>query len=430
MKFAASLAEQAFGSIVTFTINLWLIRNGASASYGVYVFWLAVAWVLGTAQGTLVITHLFKLPAGPDHAEARREPERLFLTVMLAILATAAIAVAIGDAALRGAGSELSSPAAVLFIPAFMLFQYARAFAFSRQRPVLAAGLTGGILASASLVLVLDKWLGHQPDAERVLLLTSLAYGLCSLAVLLVLLDGAGPMLRAADIRRHAHLLKGSWWLLLGAASGEITSRLSGFAVVARFGPEALAVLSAVQVVIRPAWMLSAAWTSIGFPQLSARHAKGDTPGFVRTMLGGASIPGAGCLMWTAIVVMCWPFISDTLYHGRYLEIGPLAYYWGAYAVLGAVAVTLNTAMLSIGEFRRLALLDLAGAVMTILAVAVVVSRFDYPASVIATLVGQIRQIVLMAMVLLPRLWPSMAVRPEAPPLDSAGDKSPDPIRF
>jgi O-antigen/teichoic acid export membrane protein len=429
VRFITSLAEQAFGSIVTFAINLWLIRNGASASYGVYVFWLAVAWVLGTAQGTLVITHLFKLPAGPDQAEARREPERLFLTVMIAILAASAIGVAIGDAALRGAGSALSSPAAVLFIPAFMLFQYARAFAFSRQRPVLAACLTGGILASAVLVLVLDKWLGHQPDAGRVLLLTSLAYGLCSLAVLLVLLDGAGPMLRASDIRRHAHLLHGSWWLMLGAASGEITSRLSGFAVVARFGPEALAVLSAVQVVIRPAWMLSAAWTSIGFPQLSARHAKGDTAGFLRTLLGGASIPTAGCIIWTAIVVMCWPFVSHTLYHGRYLAIGPLAYFWGANAALGALAVALNTAMLATGEFRRLALIDLAGALMTILAVAVVVSRFDYPASVIATLIGQSTLIVLMGRALLPRVWPAMAARPEAPPLDSAGDKSPDPIR-
>jgi len=398
------MAEQMFGSIVTFAINLWLIRNGASDSYGVYVFWLAVAWVLGTAQGTLVTTHLFALPSANEHAEARRDPERLFLTVMMVILAVAAVGVAIGEGALKSAGSALSSPAAVLFIPAFLLFQYVRAFAFSRQRPILAACLTGGILVSAMLALVLDQWLGHRPDAARVLLLTGLAYGLCSLAVLLLLLDGAGPMLRSADIRRYSHLLRGSWWLMLGAASGEVTSRLYGFAVVSRFGPEALAALSAVQVVIRPAWMLSSSWASIGFPQMSARHAKGDRAGFLRTMMAGAIIPTVGCAAWTVIVVIFWPFISGVLYHGRYMEIGPLAYLWGTNAVLGAIALALNTAMLAMGEFRRLALLDLAGALMTILAVAIVLSRFDYPWAVVATMVGQVTQIALMILVLLRRL--------------------------
>jgi O-antigen/teichoic acid export membrane protein len=405
MKFAASLAEQMFGSILTFAINLWMIRNGASAAYGVYVFWLAVAWVLGTAQGTLVITHLFALPSAQDHMAARRDPERLFLSVTIAMLAVAAIGVAGGDAVMAAAGSTLSAPTAVVFTSGFLLFQYVRAFAFSRQRPVLAATLTGGILASAMLVLVIDRWLGHPPDAVRVLLLTGLAYGLCSLGVLLLLLAGAGPMLRPADIRRHAHLLRGSWWLMLGAGSGEVTSRLYGFAVASLRGAEALALLSAVQVVIRPAWLLSSSWMSIAFPQMVARRSKGDRTGFLRIMLSGATIPTAGCVAWTAIVVIFWPSISDLLFHGRYAAIGPLAYLWGGYAVLGAIAVSLNTAMLSLGEYRRLALLDLAGALMTIVAVYVVLSRFDYPWVVVATMIGQTTQIVLMGIVLLERLW-------------------------
>jgi O-antigen/teichoic acid export membrane protein len=405
MRFAASMAEQMFGSILTFAINLWMIRNGASAAYGVYVFWLAVAWVLGTAQGTLVITHLFALPSAHDHLAERRDPERLFLSVTIAMLAVAAVGVAGGDAAMAATGSTLSASTAVVFTSGFLLFQYVRAFAFSRQRPVLAASLTGGILASAMLVLVLDRWLGHPPDAVRVLLLTGLAYGLCSLGVLLLLLGGAGPMLHPADIRRHAHLLRGSWWLMLGAGSGEVTSRLYGFAVASLRGAEALAVLSAVQVVIRPAWLLSSSWISIAFPQLVARRRQGDRGGFLRIMLGGATVPTAGCVAWTAIVVMFWPDISSLLFHGRYDAIGPLAYLWGGYAVLGAIAVSLNTAMLSLGEFRRLALLDLAGALMTIVAVFVVLSRFDYPWVVVATMIGQTTQIVLMGLVLLERLW-------------------------
>jgi O-antigen/teichoic acid export membrane protein len=405
MKFAASMAEQMFGSILTFAINIWMIRNGAAEAYGVYVFWLAIAWVLGTAQGTLVITHLFALPSAKDNLAARRDPERLFLTVTIGILIVTAIGVAGGDAAMAAAGSPLSASTAVVFTSAFLLFQYTRAFAFSRQRPVLAACLTGSILVSAMLVLVIDRWLGHAPDAARVLMLTGLAYGLCSLAVLLLLLDGAGPMLRPADIRRHAHLLRGSWWLMLGAGSGEVTSRLYGFATASWVGAGALATLSAVQVVIRPAWLLSSSWMSIAFPQMVARRNQGDKTGFLRVMLGGATVPTAGCIVWTAIVIIFWPSISDLVFHGRYAEIGPLAYLWGGYAVLGAIAVTLNTAMLSLGEFRRLALLDLAGALVTIAAVFVMLSHFDYPWVVVATMIGQTTQIVLMGAVLIERLW-------------------------
>ncbi len=410
MKFVVSLAEQGFGSILTFAINLWLIRNGATESYGVYVFWLSIAWVLGTAQGTLVIAHLFALPSGKERLSERREPERLLLTVTIGLLLLSALGVGIGNIVLSATGSELAEPAAMLFIPAFLLFQYVRAFTFSRQRPLLAACLTGGILAAAVLLLGLDYLLGYRPAAPRVLFLTGAAYGGCSIAVLLILLRGVTPMLRIADIRRHAGVLRGSGWLMLGAGSGEVTSRLYSFAVVGTFGTQALAALSAVQVVIRPAWMLSASWASIGFPQMAARKAEGDREGFLRTMFSGAAVTTAGSFVWTAIVVAAWPWISGVLYHGRYEDIGPLAYLWGGNVMLGSIALALNTAMLSVGEFRRLALLDLAGALATIIGIVAVLSRFDYPYAVVATMLGQTTQIVLMAMVLQRRLRQPLAL--------------------
>jgi O-antigen/teichoic acid export membrane protein len=347
---------------------------------------------------------LFRLPSALDHAAERRQPERLMLTVTLGLLVLCAMSAALGSAVLAAAGSELAEPAAVLFIPAFLLFQFVRALAFSRQRPAVAAGLTCAILASAAALLGGDFALGHAPDAARVLALTGLAYGGCSLVVLLMLMRGLPPMLKLAEIRRHAHVLRGSGWLMLGAGSGEVTSRLYSFAVVGSFGAEALAALSAVQVVIRPAWMLSSSWASIGFPQMSARRAEGDRDGLLRVMLAGAVATTLGSLVWTAVVIAAWPWISGVLYHGRYQDIGPLAYLWGANVMLGSIAVALNNAVLALGEYRRLALLDLAGALATILAIGVVLARFDYPFAVVATLVGQTTQIVLMARVLQQRL--------------------------
>ncbi len=404
MRFILSLGEQGMGSLVTFGINLWLIRNGEAASYGVYVFWYAVAWVLGTCQGTLTIVHLFALPAGTDRLAERRDPERILLSATAVLLVVAALGVAVTNLVLRRTGSTLAEPAAMLFIPAFLLFQYVRAFAFSRQRVLLATCLTGGILATSVLGLGLDFLAGHRPDAARVLLVIGGTYGGCSLVVLGMLARGLTPMYRLSELRRFAHYLGSSGWLILGAASGEITGRLYSFTVVGQFGTAALAQLSAAQVVIRPAWMLSAAWNSVGFPAMARHRADGDRAGLVRAMLQGAVLTAAGSAVWSAAVVLGWPWISGVLYRGRYEDIGILVYLWGGNVVLGSVALALNTAMLVLGDFRWLALLDLAGAVICVAGIVELLSRFGYTMAVVAIMLGQITQITLMTIAVTYRL--------------------------
>ena len=406
MRFVLSLAEQGFGSLLTFAVNLWLIRNGAAAAYGAYVFWLSVAFVGGVVEGTLVLAHLSRLPNAREHMAERRDPERFMLTVTLAVLTFVIIAVAVGEQVLAHLGSELATPGAIVFIPCFLLFHYARTYAFSRQRPALAAGLSGGILLATVLGLGADFALGHVPNATRVLLITGVAFGSVSFAVLLVLLNGMGPMLRPAELRQQLKVINGFGWLMLGAGSNEVTGRLYSFVIVGRFGAEALALLSAVQVVIRPAWLLSSAWSSIGFPEMAGRWARGDRAGLIRTMVLGATATVGGSVLWSAIVFAGWSWIAGEIYHGRYTDIGPLALLWGINVVIGSVCVVLNTAVLAVGEFRRLALIDLAGAVVTIAALVVVSALFPYFYVIVATLLGQTAQLLLMARVMHRRLQP------------------------
>ena len=67
------------------------------------------------------------------------------------------------------------------------------------------------------------------------------------------------------------------------------------------------------------------------------------------------------------------------------------------------MAVVLNTAMLALGEFRRLALLDLVAAVLVVAALLLLLPRGS-PYAIVATLVGQAAQIVMMAALLRRRL--------------------------
>jgi O-antigen/teichoic acid export membrane protein len=397
MRFILSLAEQAMGSIITFGINLWLIRNGEASSYGVYVFWFSVAWVLGTCQGTLIITHLFNLPSGDDRLAQRREPERLLFTVSVLVTAVAGVGIGLINMLMVHWDTNLAEPAAAGFIAAFLLYQYARG------RVLLATVLTFGVLVVSFGGLGFDHWFGMRPNAARVLSIVGAAYGLCALVTLRVLLAGMKPMVRLEELRLYMRYLRGSGWMMLGAASGEVISRLYSFAVVGRFGTDALARLSAVQVVIRPAWMLAAAWASIGYPTMSTQRAANDRRGVVFTIARGAAATFAGSALWSAIVIMGWPLFAQTLYRGRYEDAGAIALLWTGNVLLGSVAMTLNVGLLALSEFRRLALLDLAGAAVCAGSL-LLLGTFDAPFAIIATMAGQVTQIVLMLAVLTSRL--------------------------
>ena len=399
MRFLTSLIEQGMGSIITFGINLWLIRNGNAASYGVYVFWLSVAWVLATCQFTLTVVHLSSLPSGRDSLLERREPERVLLSVTLIILLVAAVGVFAANRILTGTGSDLADQSAVLFIPAFLLYQFVRAFAFSRGRVRLAAGLTGAVMVTSALALAYDFKCGNFPDATRVLIIVGLAYGVCSVLVLWLVDPDIRPITRMSRLG-YARYLRGTSWLMLGAASNEVTSRLYSFIVVGWFGTEALARLSAVQVVIRPAWMLSSAWASIGFPAMATHRAAADRRGLIATMCRGAVSTATGSAVWSGIVIVAWPWVSRVLYRGQYGDIGDLAWLWGGNVVLGSIAVAFNTAMLVLGDFRRLAVIDLVGAASCSISILFLLNRFDYTTSIVGTMAGQSIQIVLMLIML------------------------------
>jgi O-antigen/teichoic acid export membrane protein len=397
MRYVLSLAEQGMGSLITLGVNLWLIRNGQAASYGVYVFWFSIAWVLSTAQFTLCVVHLTSLPSGPDRLAERREPERVLTTVTLAILAVTALGIAGADAVLGARGSTFHEPAAILFIPAFLAYQFVRAFAFSRGKVTLAASLTGGVLLLSVLGLGADYLGGSAPDAARVLLIVGGAYGLSAIVILGLIEPTLRPMVHRASLLRYARNVRSSGWIALGAGSNEVTGRLYSFMVSDWFGSQALARLSAVQVVIRPAWIIASAWSSIGFPRMATLRADNDRRGIVTTVVTGAVGMSALSALWSVAVILAWPLVSTRVYRGQYADIGMLAYLWGGNVILGSVAIALNTAILAIGEYRKLALIDLAGAIACCASMALLLQRYDYPASIMATLLGQATQIALMA---------------------------------
>jgi O-antigen/teichoic acid export membrane protein len=397
MRLLISLVEQGLASALTFGVSLWLIHTAPGDSYGIYVFWYSVALLGTTGMGALTGVHLFPLLPGKANVPGRREPERILLSVTLLLLAFVAVATAVGDQFLSGG---LDQSAAVVFLPGFLVYQYARALAISRGRITLAAALAGAIAALAAMGFVGEWLLGRVPDAGSALLIVGLAYGLPGAAVLAWLSASVGASFRPAVLRGFLPYLEGSRWIFIGAGCSEAIIRFYSFVVVAWFGPMALGRLSAAAVVIRPAWMLSGAWMSVGRPNLAIHCQNQDRGRLLGTVWQGVLLTTASSLAWSVAAVAAWPFISSVLYHGRYADAAGVVALWGANVVLGAIAAPLNVALQTMGKYRALCYLDIVAAGACAACTLLFLAHFDYATSIVAMLIGQATQIVAMVVVM------------------------------
>jgi O-antigen/teichoic acid export membrane protein len=397
MRLLISLVEQGIGSALTFAVSLWLIHKAPGDSYGVYVFWYSVALLATTGMGALTAVHLFPLLPGRANVPGRREPERILLSATLVLVILVAIAAALASQMLSGG---LGQMATVIFLPGFLIYQYARSLAITRGQITLAAALAGFIALLAVLGFAADWLRGGVPDAGMALLIVGLAYGLPSGAVLAWLSAPIGVSFRPSVLRGFLPYLDGSRWILLGAGSSEAIIRFYSFVVVAWFGPMALGRLSAAQVVIRPAWMLSTAWQSVGRPALAMNCANRDRDGLLGTVWQGILLTTATSLAWGVAVVAGWPYIAEWLYHGRYADAGGVVALWSANVVLGAIAAPMNVALQAMGKYRALGYLDIGAACVCAGCTLLFLAHFDYATAIVAMLLGQATQIVAMAVVM------------------------------
>lgn len=398
MRFLISFLEQGMGALLTFAVNIWMARDGRPESYGVYAFWLAVAWMAGTAQSTLVTSHLMSLPHVAP--EQRREPEQFFLTIQMLFIAGLTLLTALISQGMAYTGNIFSANGAVLFIPGFLLFQYARALAFSRQKTATAACLTGCALALSIGMIWLCHASGHVPSSNDGLLISGLAYGGSALAFVIGLMKAHCLPLGWRAMKPYTHYLHSSGWILLGAGSSELTNRLFSFATAWHYGAAGLAVLTATQITIRPAWMLSAAWTSTALPRLAHMWAENRHRQFWKFLLAGTLLPLGGSLVWSGLVLVNWDFIRKILYHGRYADTAGLILMWGGNVLLGSILSAWSCVLLATKRFRTLAWTDLAGALTTCIAMAVVIEFLPYPFVIAGTMAGQAMQAVVLGVVL------------------------------
>jgi O-antigen/teichoic acid export membrane protein len=397
-RYVISLAEQGFASILNLGLGLWLIRQVGASQYGVFILWNNVALMASSVQNAATVCHLQALPPGVENRAGRIAPERLLLGVNTLMLVAAALATALAWQIL--APSELAPPAAIVFVPAFLLYQYARALAFTRGAVRGAGAITLAVLL-VSVGLFGGAWVcGIRPRAELALTLLAIAYASAGLIALWRLSPKFRPFLPFSELRHYRRYLHNSLWVLLGVGSTEAIARFYSFIVVAWFGAAALGTLSAAQVLLRPAILAVNAWGWVARTDMAGRREAGDWKGFVLSLTRGIAGVLLISLPWGVCVWLGWPLISRLLYAGRFAAAGWIALLWAVSAGLGGMQNALSIAFQALRSFRSLAYADLAAALAAIAVTLLLLSRLSFPYAIVGMMAGQGLEAVLLAALL------------------------------
>jgi O-antigen/teichoic acid export membrane protein len=398
-RYLISVIEQALWSLLNLGVNLLLIRLAAPMEYGAFAFWANIGFVLTSLQNALTVCHLQVLAPSDPLDEPRMGVERLMHAVTVAYIVFVALAAAASVALLRGAGSPLGAPAAVLFLTGFVLQQYIRALAFTRDRPLVAATQTAMVLVSA-LALLGVALVAKDMTANRILFSLGLAYAGVGVVGAVAATRRQWAGMDWLVLRRYGDYARQSAWVFLGVTSTELLTRFYAFVVAGWYGPIALASLAATQQLLRPVPLLASSWSLVARTDLARRRETGDWAGIARvtalTAIGGVGVAAA----WAVMIFAGWSLISQYLFGGKYASDGWMVLLWGLAAAIGFAQVVVSASLQALRAFKPLALANAAASIVAAGAILAIMQVAGYRGAIMGTAVGQMVELVVMAWLL------------------------------
>ncbi|MBT3069816.1 hypothetical protein KKP04_02905 [Rhodomicrobium sp. Az07] len=406
-----SVVDQAALSAFNFALAFALIRvwSDNPEVFGVYSMVFAGALALTSVQNALINAQFTILRPKATSESDEATLLSMFWTVNVAVVLGAMLLM---FAAILATGGHLALAAsAAAYVSATLLREYTRSLHFSNMnvRAVLALDC---ISLGISIVLMAAAY-AFGPPLGLPILFAILATGLVVASALAV--GGQRAHYRILANRETATFYRDVWrkhsfWALMGVLTSEFQQRGYVFVVAAAFGAGSVALIQAAALLFRPIQLVTHAWGKLARAVLADHLAKGDVARARAFTLASFAVLGVLFLAFSAALALGWPFISETLFRGRYTDLGGIVVLWGM-----AAAVIMATGIFSLEaqtlmRFKELSFGAVLGALVCAAVLAVVVVVGDFRASVLAVIAGQLAFFVVVL-----RLLPRTASVPAAP---------------
>ncbi|MBJ7535377.1 hypothetical protein JDN40_14805 [Rhodomicrobium vannielii ATCC 17100] len=386
-----SVIDQAALSAFNFALAFALIRiwSDNPEVFGVYSMVFAGALALTSVQNALINAQftILRPKATSDNDEATLLS--MFWTVNVAVVLGAMILM---FAAILATGGHLALAAsAAVYVSATLLREYTRSHHFSNMNVRAVLALDGVSLATSIVLLAVAYAFG--PPLALPILFAILATGLL-----------IASALAAVTQRQHYRILcdrktaafyrdvwrKHSFWALMGVITSEFQQRGYVFVVAAAFGAGSVALIQAAALLFRPIQLVTHAWGKLARAVLAEHLANGDVARARAFTLASFAVLGGLFLAFSAALALGWPLISESLFRGRYTDLGGIVVLWGIAAGVIMATGIFSLEVQTLMRFKALSFGAALGALVCALVLALVVVLGDFRASVLAVIAGQL----------------------------------------
>jgi len=426
-RYLWSVGAQGSVSGFHFALNLVLLRLVSPYEYGSFAFAFVLAMFASAINNALIATPLTVwTPVIKDERERRRS-EALFGTLNLALFFTL---LGIGiTAALLFDAPELRASAlgTSAFVAVYAARQYSRTTGYARLRPLIPAA--GDLTYVIVGTLLVGGWLllAGTPPIGAVLTLLAVA-NLCAMLVERLALHGTLPRPMRVSLEPYRAIWRETRWALVGSLTTLFLAQAHSVVVTARIGPDVFAPLAAGFVLFGPVRIALLTWQNMVKPELAIALAEGRAQAVRAQLLRITLVTAAAVGVLGVLLALAWPWVHAALYEARYAD-APMARIVTLWAIITLFAACYNApsaALQALREFRRLALASVAAALLSGIAVLVLLERFGAVQTLYGVLVAELFMALWLTRLLLRRLDALPAAAADSPAADSASSLTVD----
>lgn len=371
---ALSILDQGALSILSLGLNLTLIAYASPEQFGHFVMIFSGLVFATSAQNALIFTPLNVLLPGRDKSQ---QVQHLSMLTSISLVALAAQVLVGGGLLLLVQVDPILSIAIVAYFGTSLLREYSRAVFLVREAVGRALALDT-IFIVLSALAVAGLWQVTDP-------LTAVIAGLTVANVLSMLLyrQSLYPDLRSFG--QHWTEYRGHWhdtrWALQGAVQSEVQARGYVFVTQAWQGASVLGMLQAGRVLLAPLPLIAGAWGRVARPKLVAMMHRNPEADGLPILVGGLMTVTGASLAYAVLIALVWPLIESFVFTDKYPDMTGIVMLWWTQALLASLNAVLGTLLQARRQFRVLAMVGLATAVGSLLAL-VVLSATSLPALV------------------------------------------------
>lgn len=392
-----ALAAQFLSSGATFILNLYLLNELELVEFGKFgIAFAASLFIFGFWQAIFITQYIVLAQDKESGVNAENVYGAMSVALAIYFLGAATIAAALSTIGAFASAFSVSLTAAALCVKEFHVRH-----SFSIGRPWIGVVINAVFVVSMILILFIVWSSGLHLTHSCAMIIYAVALGFAGLV---------GHKASAIPIRIQpqmtalatAKLLSGGKWSLISHISFAVRDNSHIAIATAMIGASAVAHINAARLFVTPPIMLLPAFGNLMLPFLTRSIIGSGTTKMVRDALWAGSVLSCIVIIYSAVLLASWEWLEPRALSAEYSGIFGLVILWCFYTLCLAIRTVMDIAAQSKRQFRRLAIVGISGAALSIITAYLTTQAMNEEGAVMARALAEVFIIAMLAL-----SWPS-----------------------